>query len=615
VTFTQSSSVERYHLAVDTSMFRDPFGDGSGLELLTFDSTLSSINHGALSVVEGSVSFVDGRFGKAVYTPLGVKLGGLDDFAFTGSKVDPCALSCWINAHSIPDHDDNVNDNRVFLSFSNDNWGTIIIYINIDYGKFVVESSGSGVLVNVPISDIATIGKWLHVVINWRPDVDKIDVYIDGALYDSFDTDKDRYSYGGSGITIGGNCCGDNNHDMDCATDQVRFFDRALTQEEVLRLNSEKSPKGNICQSASVEAYRLSNLLQSAQVVEYSAVGFSQSQEVSEYTVSAISQSQNIHSYIEETFTQSESVATRYHSRLFQQMQRIHEYRPYVDKHDECDMFEGSPTAYRFASFEDTLDSDCYDGTLTAHGDGALFADGGKWGRAFRLDGNRWLSDTVTLSDTWTVALWFDISRPSIDDRQVVLSYAALGLSVYFSGDQFHIEATDIDYFTHADMLYDRAVQLIITVENERMRVFVDDDEVIDGVFGKKGTLTGDLVIGAYDVDGTDAVRDGRVDQLRIFDTHLSGSQLIALFFDSVAGVPFRQSSQVDNYMVRIIGQSSSVSEYTVDRFRQSNYLFGKTASVFKQSQQVSVGWKGVSRLRQSSLVDVPDTVVVIRGF
>ena len=114
------------------------------------------------------------------------------------------------------------------------------------------------------------------------------------------------------------------------------------------------------------------------------------------------------------------------------------------------------------------------------------------------------------------------------------------------------------------------------------------------------------MIIGASDTGGSDVVADGRFDQLRIFNAALTGPQLVALLYDSVASMPFRQSASMQPFTVERFGQSSSLADYTVEKFRQSNYLFGKNASIFRQSQSIEMGWKSITVFRQSQRIE-PD--------
>ncbi len=599
--FTQSASVERYHTVVDSSGTIDVFGDGSCIDLFTLNSTLKSENNRSFSVISGSASFGDGVFGKAYHGDTSTEVK-LSDGVFPSGLRTSCSLSFWMKP-------DLTIDDKTGLFYNFSDWGGICI--SIHGGSLKIKVFGTGIRYEMTGAE----QRWYFVTIVWDTVSDLCSIFLDGSevIQVQWTSDREYHnSYNGfwlNGIAEYGSFL------SGFSSDQIRFFNRPLTADEISKLYAERVADGLITQSASVGAYSVPKMAQSASVESYIVDTLSQSQSVGAYAVDILPQSQNIQNYEEETFTQSASIATQYASQWFQQMQRVHEYQPYIDKKDICDIFEGSPAAYRFAAFEDTLDSDCYSGTLTAHGAGALFTDGGKWGRAFRLDGQRWLSDTITLDTEFTVAFWFETASIGTDCGYGEVLYfdsEDLSIDIYFGCEEqtFFIDAysenDSVEYISHKYAYQNEPVQVIINVQDGRMRIYLNSERVIDGVFEITSPSNGTMLIGTSDIDGDDILQDGRFDQLRIFNAALTGSQLVALLYDSVASMPFRQSASMRPFTVERFRQSLSVADYTVEKFRQSNYLFGKNASIFRQSQRIEMGWKNITVFRQSQRIE-PD--------
>ena len=603
--FTQSQRIARYHAEEKVDLLLDIFSDDSCVDLLTFDSTLSSVNNGTMTVTEGEVSFPQGAFGASVYGGGDTIVNGLTDFVFTGAKNNSCAISFWIKPGSLIGND-------IFntsFSFRNDLWG--ICYVGQQDDMFYL-SSGAGSGVEVP--DLFESDTWHHIVFVYDAENSIADVFVDGVnrASDSFTERYDNFDDQNSGLDVCGSaCCGDTYY-SDSAIDQVRFFSRAITQQEVQILMKEHFLAGGIYQSETVEAYTVDRMTQGATLQKYTLQSITQSQTVNEsYTIETISQKQNIKDNNTVILVQSARVRTQYESNWFRQMQRVHEYQPYTDKKNTCDIFSGAHEIVYFAPFEDSLTNDCYSSTFTAKGSGALFADGGKWGRAFKLDGNRWLySGGRAVGDAYCLSLWFTVGSSG-----TVLNFGDY-IHIYFdTAKTLHIDVgNDISYLSHTGQFDGLPVQAILNISSGRCVIYINGERVIDGTVGTVVSY-GFLTLGAIDeFDGNDRVTNGIIDQLRLISGELTGTQLMAIVYDATAGDPFVQAGSIHEYTITKCGQSLSVEPYHDAPFKQSAYLFSKNFLKFKQHATIEQGWRNRIILRQSaSLLGTNAPVRIIR--
>jgi hypothetical protein len=217
----------------------DIFGDGSAVATYQLDGNADDLG-GNYNGTATNVTYADGKFGQAIKANNIANNSGGSRFN-TGipfnEETEIKTISFW---HKQAIKSSN-NYGTLFSTFGTPVWSGFWLRVN-DKGNLYLSSSYYNSTSNSVTSSIdVTDGIWRHIVVQVGSDTLKI--YVNGSLEDkstlagsiSTSNENIRILYGGSN--------GSWENGSEAVIDQVRIFNRALTQEEVTTLYNENVAK------------------------------------------------------------------------------------------------------------------------------------------------------------------------------------------------------------------------------------------------------------------------------------------------------------------------------------------------------------------------------------
>lgn len=231
----------------------DVFNDGSCIAFYRFDNNLNdeSGNHNGV-MVDGSEEYSQGKFGQGlhIYGSTDTKRRcKLPDNFNTELGGKSCSISAWIKVEEFLYKNSCVNIVTGSGSYTTSDYSQLNIYINADSQQIqgtLRDDSNAG------LPDLAdsynwmiiggftpNLNQWYHCVVIWDATNGQGYFYVDGSLVAShvLGTAGMSPNSGADGSYIGNHPNGRYNS---VVYDQVRIFNKALTQEEIVTLYREK---------------------------------------------------------------------------------------------------------------------------------------------------------------------------------------------------------------------------------------------------------------------------------------------------------------------------------------------------------------------------------------
>jgi hypothetical protein len=206
----------------------DIFGDNSAVALYRFEGNANDDGGQYNGTWHGNEQYVDGKFGQAAkfdgngsYIDIG---GNFDEIITSGSSF---SISGWIRW-------DALNNWSRFVDFK----GYFVVFNKGTGNTLIVDYRGNNNH-RVQLDNFIEIGKLYHFVYVYNKDTNEYLLYINGNKMNTTDDDA-----GDNVSTKSGNYIAKSNWDGDDyfkgLIDQVRIFNKALTDEEVNTLYNEK---------------------------------------------------------------------------------------------------------------------------------------------------------------------------------------------------------------------------------------------------------------------------------------------------------------------------------------------------------------------------------------
>ena len=98
----------------------DLFGDGSGVDLITLDGNVDTVNNGSFSVTGDPATFVTGKYGQAYKGTLSttVKMAS-PRILPTGKRTDSGSISLWIRQRAVP------SGQKILFFYDDNDWGAV----------------------------------------------------------------------------------------------------------------------------------------------------------------------------------------------------------------------------------------------------------------------------------------------------------------------------------------------------------------------------------------------------------------------------------------------------------------------------------------------------------
>ncbi len=199
------------------------------MELVKFNNNLNTYSHNPLVVEDGTEAYISGRFSDGVVCDGNSSFAAWGfDFHFTGELQGDAAFSCYIKMTSLDSGDIAV------LSYSDDTFGSFSIIL--DSSNNIKCNNGWTEIGITP----AIVDEWKLFVINWDWTNSTMEAFIDNVSIGSIVYDSDRELAGYANTLIVGNA--EYYTFSNCVVDQMRFFNRVLSSNERLFLQTEESP-------------------------------------------------------------------------------------------------------------------------------------------------------------------------------------------------------------------------------------------------------------------------------------------------------------------------------------------------------------------------------------
>jgi len=208
---------------IDTTQTLDVFGDSSCIAAYPFDENTDDLNGNYNATINGNVSYVEGR-----YSGYAIHLDNASTQIDTGIKKTDTnfGISFWVNSN------DGITANKRYVSLSTSGTEDSDICGIFTYNELALIVNGSPKFSTPNF----TTGEWHHIYF----DTEKL--IMDGKLIT--DNNESVTRNGGSDtITIGDGVTTSNDQSANASFDQVRIFNRELTEDEIQQLYNEQKTK------------------------------------------------------------------------------------------------------------------------------------------------------------------------------------------------------------------------------------------------------------------------------------------------------------------------------------------------------------------------------------
>jgi predicted GH43/DUF377 family glycosyl hydrolase len=234
--YYDSGDVERVIGSVTvsgTTNTHDIFGDGSAVATYNLDGNANDLG-GNYNGTASNVTYETGKFGQCAVFDGSSGLIPLSNGAIVDVTND-YSISMWIKTT------DTVSMNRFFDNVLSNGYlknQVVIVLYNNDFRVYPISSDGSYTCDGFTFSAPTVENAWMHVVFNIKYDR-TYNIYLNGINYAGTDVQNTYITSATTGTTLG-KADGDY---FNGQIDQVRIFNRALTQEEVTTLYNENVAK------------------------------------------------------------------------------------------------------------------------------------------------------------------------------------------------------------------------------------------------------------------------------------------------------------------------------------------------------------------------------------
>ena len=581
----------------------DVFGDNSGIELIRFDSDLTTANNGSLSVNEGSLTFKDGKYDKCV-DAVEVKLEGMPDFTFTGDTHNPASFTFWIRCVV-----NSGNSEYDIFCYNDASFGGWEITYNYDEDRLYIYNGINDRYLSITDSD------WHHIAVVWDlqssegGDSPRINIYLDGDLKSSdagFDDSRGSAYVDDTHLF----CIG---YGTDTAEefyiDQIRFFNRDLTSSEVTQLMNETAPPPPLfTQRSSIGEYPSSFFRQNSSVLELSAELFSQqSSVVDDGVIEIFTQQSSIEAFNDDWFSQR-STLTLPGDAHFKQSSKVHDYQPYEKKETVCDLFNGAPAPIFHSQFNGSLDAGCGAGTYDVELGHSVSYAPGVIGDGVRVNETIYMQWVPYSTDSIAMGLWMlSDAGEEVVHWNIAETYVRAGLTAQnrvFISMEDRYGNVYVGY-EGLDDVSSTPTHILININAGEVRFLINNILVMTGTRTIDDSSTFNITYGRVK-------NEGIIDQVRIFDGGLTPYQERAVYYDAVAGTNFKQLTTIGAYQDSI-SQSSSVEAYHDGKFIQRSYLNTGKVHIFHQLSKCSY-WVNKEIFRQMSTIEeIPKQVIIRR--
>ncbi|MFN8790399.1 MAG: LamG domain-containing protein [Bdellovibrionales bacterium] len=210
----------------------NPFGDGSGIALFSFDGNASDLSNTYNGTWSGTPAYVNGRFGQATDFSSGTNF---ISFGYAWQANPSFSISVWIYPLATPTGyqfiiDSRGNTDYRAATFYCENDGRISFLGTTSNGRWTDQA-----LYKFGSSPSAAV--WTHYVI--VKSGASLSAYINGVLVASGAASSGGYTNVGTQVIGKGTSAG-LTQSFNGYVDQLRIFNRALSVSEVLQLYNER---------------------------------------------------------------------------------------------------------------------------------------------------------------------------------------------------------------------------------------------------------------------------------------------------------------------------------------------------------------------------------------
>ena len=205
----------------------DIFEDGSCLDLITLDNNVDTVNNGSLTIVGDPATYGVGKYGSSFISTTATTCKMASPRIMGGSFASAGAISFFIKPTSIP-----TEDKVPFLYDDPIFGGLYLAFYNTQTAYRIVGGGKANGTFSLPV------GTWTHICYVCDTVLDKDIIYVNGILNESKDR-VDRQTLSIDEMWVGGITYNSSEYRGDHEIDQIRFFNRALTDTKIGILNTE----------------------------------------------------------------------------------------------------------------------------------------------------------------------------------------------------------------------------------------------------------------------------------------------------------------------------------------------------------------------------------------